>query len=538
VMNLQATLARLGAVQLSSFLGKPTIRLLEALDDRGLANNRLAELVLRQVGPENLLLDSAIRGEIIAALPRDEAKLLAQRLQLTAEPDPYSSLKQVNFKVGQLNTNLLFNFFGCEPPTEEALPSVPEKLISGSYPLFDHQRIACCEALRILQGCDPRRVLLHMPTGAGKTRIAMNLICQMLREAPSSKIVIWLAHSEELCEQAAEEFEKIWSRIGDRQTGVYRHFGPYRVDGLDQLGGGLLVSSLALLYRQSGTNSTTFFSLAKRVILIVMDEAHQAIAPTYQLLLNLLSPGGVTPLLGLSATPGRSFLDPEEDLKLATYFARQKVTLYIAGCENPIQYLVNEGYLAKAEYVTLPYSATQEICLTSEERKSLQEGFELSDRIIKSLASDHLRNLLILKHVIQEADRGGKVIVFGCSVEHAILLANILRVKGYNASSITSETPLNIRRHLINDYRGGEDLQILTNYGVLTTGFDAPRTNVAIIARPTRSVVLYSQMVGRAIRGPKAGGNSTSRILTVVDQIPGFRSVAEAFTFWDDIWTD
>jgi superfamily II DNA or RNA helicase len=377
-----------------------------------------------------------------------------------------------------------------------------------------------------------------MPTGAGKTRIAMNLISQILREADPDKIVIWLAHSEELCEQAAEEFEKSWSKLGDRPVGIYRHFGPYRTEELTQLGGGLLVASLALLYQQSGTNSTSFFALAKRANLIVMDEAHQAIAPTYQLLLNLLSPGGATPILGLSATPGRSYLKPEEDLQLASFFARQKVTLRIPGYENPIQYLVDEGYLAKAEYRPLPYFAANGISMTPDEQKDLQVGFDLPERVLKHLANDHLRNLLIIKNVMQEADQGGKIIVFGCSVEHAILLGNILRVKGYNAASVTSATPLNTRRRLISEYRTGEDIQILTNFGVLTTGFDAPRTNVAVIARPTSSVVLFSQMVGRAARGPRAGGNSTCHILTVVDQIPGFRSMAEAFTFWDDIWAN
>jgi superfamily II DNA or RNA helicase len=72
---------------------------------------------------------------------------------------------------------------------------------------------------------------------------------------------------------------------------------------------------------------------------------------------------------------------------------------------------------------------------------------------------------------------------------------------------------------------------------VLTTGFDAPRTSAAVIARPTKSLVLYSQMVGRAIRGVRAGGNETAVIVTVVDQgLPGFNSVADAFTNWEDIW--
>ena len=89
---------------------------------------------------------------------------------------------------------------------------------------------------------------------------------------------------------------------------------------------------------------------------------------------------------------------------------------------------------------------------------------------------------------------------------------------------------------LIQQFRDTDDLQVITNYGVLTTGFDAPRTNTAVIARPTDSVVLFSQMVGRASRGTRAGGNKECKIITIVDELPGFRSVAEAFEYWDDIW--
>src|SRR5207249_4103894 len=120
---------------------------------------------------------------------------------------------------------------------------------------------------------------------------------------------------------------------------------------------------------------------------------------------------------------------------------------------------------------------------------------------------DHMRNLLVLNRIMKEADERGKIIAFACSVPHANLLANLLRLRGYTAASVTSSTPPATRRQLIAQYRDTDNLQILTNFGVLTMGFDAPRTNVAMIARPTRSVVLYSQMVGRAARGPRAGGN-------------------------------
>ena len=73
--------------------------------------------------------------------------------------------------------------------------------------------------------------------------------------------------------------------------------------------------------------------------------------------------------------------------------------------------------------------------------------------------------------------------------------------------------------------------------GVLTTGFDAPDISAAMIARPTRSLVLYSQMVGRATRGLKAGGNAEAEIVTVIDpDLPGFGSIADAFKNWEDVW--
>ncbi len=83
------------------------------------------------------------------------------------------------------------------------------------------------------------------------------------------------------------------------------------------------------------------------------------------------------------------------------------------------------------------------------------------------------------------------------------------------------------------------DLNILVNYDVLTTGFDAPKTKIAIITRPTTSIVLYHQMIGRAVRGKKANGNKSCKILTVADTyLPGYKDLADSFYFWEDIWND
>jgi superfamily II DNA or RNA helicase len=77
----------------------------------------------------------------------------------------------------------------------------------------------------------------------------------------------------------------------------------------------------------------------------------------------------------------------------------------------------------------------------------------------------------------------------------------------------------------------------LCNFGVLTTGFDAPKTSAVIIARPTTSIVLYSQMIGRALRGVRVGGTAKAIVSTVVDtSIPVFREIINQFTNWDAQW--
>jgi superfamily II DNA or RNA helicase len=536
VEKLQGTLERLGSADLASLLGEETMELVELLGLKHVTPARLATLVISQRGPQQLLLDKPTRLLLLDALKREDAERIARLLQLQPSDDPWKSIRNVGFSSGSPSTQTLLAFFGCPAPqeNEQEKLSNPIELLEPTYGLFNHQIDACREVISFLVDSQYPRVMLHMPTGSGKTRTAMNVISYFLRHIMADgEVVVWLAHSEELCEQAAEEFEKAWRILGNRQLSVYRCFGPYRID-FDSVRNGILVGSLQLLYQRSLTNQGEFLDLARRVPLVVMDEAHQAIAPTYKHLLDLLAGDPRTAVLGLSATPGRSWLDASEDMRLAQFFNRQKVTLRVEGYENPVEYLQTEGYLAKAQYEYLHFSGFE---LLPAEAEKLRVGLDLPDSVIARLSTDHRRNLLILTSLMKVADNGGKILVFACTVEHAHLLADLMCARGYAAAAITSKTRADRRRHLIAQYRDTEELQVLTNYGVLTAGFDAPRTNVAMITRPTQSVVLYSQMVGRAARGPLAGGNPECLIITVVDQIPGFRSIAEGFSFWEDIWT-
>ena len=409
--------------------------------------------------------------------------------------------------------------------------------VPAQYPLFEHQIIACRKAANLLEHSPTPRVLLHMPTGAGKTRTAMNLIAHFARHRLSKDdLVIWLAHSEELCDQAADEFEDCWRFLGIRSLKLHRCYASHSFE-LSSISSGIIVGGLKMIFSKSQRNQTEFLDIARRTKLVVLDEAHQAIAPTYQHILDILAADPATAILGLSATPGRSTFDALEDMRLAKFFARQKVTLEVEGFDSPVDYLQKEGYLATVSYERLNYQPSRDFVLTQEENSAIQEGLEFPPSVLKKLGADERRNMIVLNRILKEAeDPASKIIVFACSVDHARLIANMLMLNDVKAASIDSSTRLSNRRMLIQQFRDTDDLQVITNYGVLTTGFDAPRTNTAVIARPTDSVVLFSQMVGRASRGTRAGGNKECKIITIVDELPGFRSVAEAFEYWDDIW--
>ena len=131
-----------------------------------------------------------------------------------------------------------------------------------------------------------------------------------------------------------------------------------------------------------------------------------------------------------------------------------------------------------------------------------------------------------------------RVLVFAASVAHARVLTAILVVRDIRSEVVTGSTPERVRDRAIRTFKSdAEEPMVLVNFGVLTTGFDAPKASAAVIARPTKSLVLYSQMVGRAIRGPKAGGTDACEIVTVVDPgLPGFGNLAAAFLNWEDVW--
>jgi superfamily II DNA or RNA helicase len=362
----------------------------------------------------------------------------------------------------------------------------------------------------------------------------MHLICDHLRGAEPTTVV-WLAHGRELLEQAAAEFEKAWGSLGNREISVTRAWGSGVVP-IPPANDGLMVMSLEKATAVSKTDSSFLDRLGLVTTLTVFDEAHQAVAPTYRRIADALSLRRDASLLGLTATPGRTWSDIAADEELARFFAKQKVVLEVDGYTNPVTGLIDQGYLAHPTFSTV--AAESGMLLSDTDRANLIDAYELPDRIVAAIGESAQWNLQVVRTVVGLAERHRRILLFAASIEHSRVLVALLASLGLDAEQVTGESTPRHRDKVIARFKGsGPRPMVLSNYGVLTTGFDAPAASAAVIARPTLSLVLYSQMVGRVLRGPKAGGTPECEVVTVVDPtLPGFGNVADAFINWEDVW--
>ncbi|MGC4851894.1 DEAD/DEAH box helicase [Micromonospora sp. DT4] len=504
-----------------SFIDERVLSAVERLVEDGLVRQRpqLAVVAAACLGdPATAIRSLAFAGVLPDDLPPEQRSELSARLSLT--PDQLNK-SQVMAAAGRVAV-----FLGLSDVRSDTSAGLPPDA-TPAYGLFPHQRRAVARARALLQ-LGRARLLLHMPTGSGKTRTTMSMVCDYLREH-EGRAVLWFASTRELLDQAAREFHKAWSVLGNRPVPIAAAWGGQGTQ-LGDLSDGLLVASLQTIYARR--DEPGFIpDLGRRVGLIIFDEAHQAVAPTYRRVVRQLSTAGqpITPIIGLSATPGRTFLGNKSDADLAEFFEHTKVELDTSaeGGANPVAYLIEQGYLAEPEFRLLGELPYENVPAAVDD-DSAELGLDQADYLHEVISAT--------LQLVRESHR--RIIVFAASVELAHLVAATLRAVGVLADAVDGTTPPETRDTAIRMYKTTAPVpRVLVNYGVLTTGFDAPQTSAVVIARPTRSLVLYSQMVGRGIRGPRAGGNKKAVIVTVVDpSVPAFGSIAAAFTHWEDLW--
>ncbi|MBR0713666.1 DEAD/DEAH box helicase [Bradyrhizobium liaoningense] len=413
-------------------------------------------------------------------------------------------------------------------PPEFATPpnrrSEPELSVPGPFPLkplhdFQEDVAASLDGIFADTAAKRRRCVVSLPTGAGKTRVVAEVaVTRVLAPTSPNRLVLWIAQSEELCEQAVQCFRQLWPNRGSQgeTLRLIRFWGGQANPSPSRPGEPtVIVASIQTLSSRTVGSSLAW---AGDPGLLVIDECHHALTPSYTGALRWLNTDrtdGVQepPIVGLSATPFRG-LNEEETKQLARRFDERLIpktqsTLF--------EHLQEQGVLARFKYTRLDMSDRFE--LTPDEIRSLETFHRLPESAMERLGNDPERNDRILSAVAAASEQS--ILIFATSVAHANRLAARLTLLGIPAAAVSGETDRSSRRWFIDRFRRG-DVRVLCNHSALTTGFDAPATDLIVIARPVFSPSLYMQMVGRGLRGPANGGKQQCRILTIQDNLDQF----------------
>lgn len=324
------------------------------------------------------------------------------------------------------------------------------------FELRDYQDKAISD-LRRSFAAGNRRTILHAPTGSGKTVIAAQII---KRTVGKGRQVMFLAHRRELVNQAADKLVNFGVEHGVLMAGEF----PYgatdvQVASIDTLRARCIKSDKLPLPRAD---------------VIMVDECHRSLAPTYLKIFDLYPEAMV---LGLTATPIRS------DGKGLGHVYEDMVR-----CPS-ITELIRLGHLVQPRTFapTIPDLTGVKVRGGDYDPRELERAM---DR--RSLVGD------IVSHWFRLA-ASRPTIVFAAGVKHSVHLRDEFLRQGVRAVHVDGDTMLPERERIIADLKIGK-IQVVCNYAVFTEGFDEPKLSACILARATKNLGLYLQMAGRTLR--------------------------------------
>ncbi|WP_123446709.1 MULTISPECIES: DEAD/DEAH box helicase [unclassified Rathayibacter] len=377
----------------------------------------------------------------------------------------------------------------------------------------------------------PQRALLTLPTGAGKTRVSVEAVIRMILAGELSGPILWIAQSEELCEQAIQTWTDVWRALGDaRVLEISRFWGDYAVEEADA--DFQLVVAIDDKVSSQISRSASRLQWLSDPSLVVIDEAHTATSKTYTEILSWL---GLTAsqtsrtLLGLTATAfkGRGV---ENNRTLAQRFGERRLEAFPA--ETAVSELRSRGVLSDIDHRVL---AGGDYEATDQELADLKKLKEVNRSLLERIGADLERTQLLLDDLLAQPT-DWPILVFTPSVASAHTMAALLRLEGRSAESVDGGMRRPARRAAVERFKSGE-AQFLINCDLLTQGFDAPTVRALYIARPTFSPNRYIQMVGRGLRGHKNGGTDICTIVNVADTFDQF-GIDLAYTEFDYLWED
>ncbi len=301
--------------------------------------------------------------------------------------------------------------------------------------------------------------LVVLPTGAGKTVLFAQLPIMRKDSLP----MLVLAHRSELLIQAKDKIEIINK---DLSVGIEQAENKAGYSDV-------VIASVPTLGRESSSRIEQYPKDYFKTI--VVDEAHHAAAPSYRRILDYFKPDL---LLGVTATPQRS-----DSVRLIDVF--QEIVYY-----KSIQDLIKEGWLS-------PLVGYRVKTSTDISDVEIQNGEYKQDQLIEAIDNPSRNNSIVTAY--NDLANAKKTVVFAAGVDHAGNLGEAFRKNGSSVRVIIGTTPEEERRQILSDFKSGA-VTVLVNVGVLTEGFDEPSIEAIILAKPTRSSLLYTQIVGRGTR--------------------------------------
>lgn len=359
--------------------------------------------------------------------------------------------------------------------------------------------------------------LLVLPTGGGKTQTAVQWVLRNIIN--ENKKVIWLAHRHELLEQALTSAKKNSFSIllNKRKSFSYRiisgvHDRCRNIRREDDF----IIASKDSLYRGKDHLVENWLKYHDDIFLVI-DEAHHATAKTYRKIIDVIDKkANRLRILGLTATPFRT---AEEEKGLLKKVFKDDIVYEVS-----LRTLISRGILAKPIFKELKTYVDMRADLSEKDIKTIEMLDSIPKDIAKHIAENKIRNNRIVQEYIDNRDEYGKLLVFAINKIHAIVLNKLFNDRGIKSeyvissdSDIVDDSGLSkANKEILEKYRKNE-FDVLINVNILTEGTDIPNIQTVFLTRPTISEILMTQMIGRALRGEKAGGTEKAFIVSFID---------------------
>ena len=314
---------------------------------------------------------------------------------------------------------------------------------------------------------EKRSVMLQMPTGTGKTRLFSSIIKDIESYSSAHGLELTclvMVHRMELIDQIVKTLMNSYGlEAGIIQAGFRQH---------PELA--LQVASVQTLSRRL-ENWTE-----KKFDFIIVDEAHHVPADSYMKIINAFPDAK---LLGVTATPyrlsGEGFTDIFEELIVSP----------------SVKEFIDMGVLSKYDYYSV--RPNSEIQRELDQIKKFQSGDYTDADMTRICDNDHIRAQVVETYL--KYAKGKKGIIYTINKEHNYNLCQDFREHGIRTVAIDSSTPSEIRTGYINDFKNGK-IDVICNVNIFSEGFDCPDIEFIQLARPTQSLSMFLQQVGRGLR--------------------------------------